>query len=448
MNETIQKLLYSGKSEITLPSGEYQGRFVINSPCTVTGENTVLWNDNDTVLSITSPGVVLKNLKIELFNCASEDIYAVEANSDVKCENTEIIGRVSGFGEEDKFTVKGKLLRLGKFRSETVNTFLTELETAEPSELIHEIADLTIEPKILKAGKNKIRITTSSLASNTYIYGSLTVRSAFDRKYYISGMAADDAESSCDRIIDLISENSGKSKDLIRISLMDYQSASENITENKSGISEKRSDQQKRTVPPAYPVQMAAGNVAAKPVPQPVYQPQPVQNMILKRGERIYIDNPDSVFQIFMGYRNLKARMELDPYVFLLDETGVTQRDSDFIYFGNMSSGCGSVVMNRDKSIILDLKKVPDYVKRISFVYSIYSPGYSLNFTYVKDPFIRIVQNNKTKYYLELNDMTSETTLIFTEIYKYSNRWKISAVGYGFREGLKKLCSNYGLIVS
>ena len=44
-------------------------------------------------------------------------------------------------------------------------------------------------------------------------------------------------------------------------------------------------------------------------------------------------------------------------------------------------------------------------------------------------------------------DFSIETALVVEELYRHSGEWKFSAVGSGFKGGLRALCLNYGVNV-
>ena len=46
-----------------------------------------------------------------------------------------------------------------------------------------------------------------------------------------------------------------------------------------------------------------------------------------------------------------------------------------------------------------------------------------------------------------LYDLQKETTVIAIDFYRYKGIWKVSAIGAGYIDGLKKLCESYGLEV-
>lgn len=427
MSENLQNLLSSGGSYVTLPSGEYKGTFIIDRPCIIEGHNTTLWNKGQTVLLIRSSGVRLKNIRVELIG-SSSDSFSVYNEYDVMCENVEIMGRVYGFGGEDSFPEISRQIKLGEFKSDSRNTFLLDIFAPSDSTRIStKMKDIYIEPEILHKGINTIRITVNPVTQNSYIYGDLLFESTFNRRFYLTGISTDRGEVCNDKIIssDSLSLSSGQEK---IISMVNTAVNTQPVAEKKqiNNNSYDYSEKNKRTNP-------------ASEVPVPY---------VLKRGERVYIGNYTDKMKVFIGCKGTMVKMDIDPYVFLLNSTGVTSCDDDFIYFGNKESRCGSVIFNDDKTIDVDLTRVPDYIERISFVYSIYLPGPNDNFSKVVDPYLTIFQNGKEAVRYIASELFAETTIIFIEIYKHNGKWKINTIGQGYKEGLKKLCSSYGLIVS
>lgn len=458
MDEVIQSLFSSLEENITLPSGEFKGPFVIDHPCTVEGKNTTLWNDNETVLDLKCKGITLKNIRVELINSQSDDVFAIKSAGDCICENIELIGRVSGFGEEDSFKELSKQIKLDRFRSDEDNTFILDLFSPGDSEISTDIADITVEPAVLSPGQNTVKLTVGSLPQNTYIYGDMIVKGMFKRRYYISGISSSEGNICTDHKIELSEKNENAGSKIVSMISSAPQSTVDAVREKVSDHSEVKEANNAYNVQPAKnekPINNVqvrqTNNVQIRQTNTYIQQGTQYNQAgpyTLRRGERVFIDDTFSRFKIYMGFRMLKSKIDLDPYVFLLNNSGVTSCDSDFVYFGNTVSGCGSVQINKDRSIDLDLNRIPDHISRISLVYSIYLPGPGDNFSKVVDPYIRIFQNGKEKFNFLVNDLITETTMIFVDFYKHNHNWKISAVGFGYREGLKKLCSSYGLIVS
>lgn len=44
-------------------------------------------------------------------------------------------------------------------------------------------------------------------------------------------------------------------------------------------------------------------------------------------------------------------------------------------------------------------------------------------------------------------DYSTETAIVFGELYKHAGEWKFNAVGSGFNGGLGSLCRNFGIDV-
>jgi len=153
---------------------------------------------------------------------------------------------------------------------------------------------------------------------------------------------------------------------------------------------------------------------------------------------------------------------DLDASAFLLGDTGKVRRDEDFIFYGQLSSGCGSVEHtgdNRtgdgdgdDEALQIELEKVPQAIKRIVVCVTIYdAEAKNQNFGQVGDAFMRIVNvdNDIEIARFDLSeDYSSETAMIFGEVYRNNGEWKFKAVGQGFSGGLEALCHQFGVNVS
>ncbi len=146
---------------------------------------------------------------------------------------------------------------------------------------------------------------------------------------------------------------------------------------------------------------------------------------------------------------------------FLVKEDGKVRADNDFIFFNNLKSVDGSVEHtgdNRtgegdgdDETIKVDLTKVPADVNKIIFCAVIYDgQARNQNFGQVSNAYIRIVNaqgGSEVARYDLSEDGSTETAMIFGELYKHNGEWKFRAVGQGFAGGLGPLASSYGVAV-
>ena len=153
---------------------------------------------------------------------------------------------------------------------------------------------------------------------------------------------------------------------------------------------------------------------------------------------------------------------DLDASAFLLTSTGKVRGDNDFIFYNNLSDAAQSVLHtgdNRtgdgdgdDESLKIDLPKIPADVDKIAFTVTIHdAEARRQNFGQVGGAFIRLV-NDATGVEVARYDLTedasTETAMIFGELYRHNNEWKFRAVGQGYAGGLKAMCAQYGISAS
>ncbi len=156
------------------------------------------------------------------------------------------------------------------------------------------------------------------------------------------------------------------------------------------------------------------------------------------------------------------ADYDLDASAFLLGENGKVRSDNDFIFYNQLCSTCGSVEHtgdNRtgagdgdDEALKVDLEKVPDAIKRIVVCVTIDdAEARRQNFGQVSDAFMRIVNldNDIEIARFDLSeDYSTETAMIFGEVYRHNGEWKFKAVGQGFAGGLESMCNQFGVNVA
>lgn len=155
------------------------------------------------------------------------------------------------------------------------------------------------------------------------------------------------------------------------------------------------------------------------------------------------------------------APFDLDGAVFLLNASGKVRSDADFVFYNNLKSADGSVVHsgdNRtgagegdDESCTIDLSKVPADVDRIAVCVTIHeAETRKQNFGMVSKAFVRCVNLNGNieiaRYDLS-EESSTETAMVFGEVYRAGIDWKFRAIGQGFKGGLGALAKNYGVNV-
>ncbi|BES86202.1 tellurium resistance protein TerE [Pectobacterium araliae] len=152
---------------------------------------------------------------------------------------------------------------------------------------------------------------------------------------------------------------------------------------------------------------------------------------------------------------------DLDASVFMVGEDGKVLSDANFIFFNNKLSPCASVEHqgdNRtgegdgdDEQVKIHLAKVPAEVKKLVFSVTIYdAEGRKQNFGMVSNSFMRVYNNDTSAEIARFDlseDASTETAMIFGELYRNGTEWKFKAVGQGFAGGLSALAAQHGVNV-
>ena len=155
------------------------------------------------------------------------------------------------------------------------------------------------------------------------------------------------------------------------------------------------------------------------------------------------------------------ADFDLDASAFLLAANDKVRGETDFIFYNQTRSPEGSVEHtgdNRtgegdgdDEAVKINLAKVPDDVQKIAITVTIHdAENRGQNFGQVQNAFIRVVndQTNVEIVRFDLNeDYSTETAMIFGELYRHNGEWKFRAVGQGYNGGLRAMCGQYGISI-
>jgi len=153
------------------------------------------------------------------------------------------------------------------------------------------------------------------------------------------------------------------------------------------------------------------------------------------------------------------AAFDLDGSAFLLNATGKIRSDADFIFYNNLKSSDGSVEHTGDnttgegegddESISVNLSAVPADVDKIVVAVTIHeAETRSQNFGQVTNAFVRVVNadnSSEIARYDLAEDASTETAMVFGEVYRAGSEWKFRAVGQGFAGGLGPLAAGYGV---
>ncbi len=185
----------------------------------------------------------------------------------------------------------------------------------------------------------------------------------------------------------------------------------------------------------------------------------------LNKGGNVSLSKEDPGLKVAMVGLGWDARatdgaaFDLDASAFLLNADGRVRSDTDFIFYNQKKSADGSVEHQGDnltgagegddEQVKVTLGGVPQDVQKIAFCVTIHeAEGRKQNFGMVSNAFIRVVNaDNSTEIarYDLSEDASTETAMVFGELYRNGAEWKFRAVGQGFNGGLGPLAKNYGV---
>lgn len=187
----------------------------------------------------------------------------------------------------------------------------------------------------------------------------------------------------------------------------------------------------------------------------------------LQKGGNVNLSKTDpNLKQVLLGL-GWDARatdgvdFDLDASIFMVTESGKVRSDSDFIFYGQLRSACGAIEHtgdNRtgagdgdDEALKIKLDQVPAAITRLVVAVTIHeAQARKQNFGMVHDAFIRLVniETNVEITRFDLSeDYSTETAMVFGEIYRYGGEWKFKAVGQGYTGGLRALAIQHGVNV-
>lgn len=155
------------------------------------------------------------------------------------------------------------------------------------------------------------------------------------------------------------------------------------------------------------------------------------------------------------------AAFDLDASVFLVGDTGKVLSDAHFIFYNQKTSPDGAVVHSGDnttgagegddESVSINLPGVDPTIQRIVFAVTIHeAEARKQNFGMVRNAFMRVMNKDSGTEIARFDlseDYSTETAMVFGEVYRNAGEWKFKAVGQGFAGGLAALATDHGVNV-
>jgi tellurium resistance protein TerD len=140
---------------------------------------------------------------------------------------------------------------------------------------------------------------------------------------------------------------------------------------------------------------------------------------------------------------------------------GQAVSDAHFVFFNNLRSPDGAIEHTGDnltgegggddEVIKVDLAGAPGDLDRVVFAVSIYeADSRGQNFGQVRNAYIRVVNqsdNREIARYDLSEDASTETAMVFGELYRNGTEWKFRAVGQGYSSGLAGIVRDFGVSI-
>ncbi|WP_069174204.1 TerD family protein [Streptomyces griseus] len=155
------------------------------------------------------------------------------------------------------------------------------------------------------------------------------------------------------------------------------------------------------------------------------------------------------------------AAYDLDASALLCNASGKVVSDRHFVFYNNLTSPDGSVEHTGDnltgegegddETIKVNLAAVPVDIDKVVFPVSIHdAENRGQSFGQVRNAFIRVVDQadgREIARYDLSEDASTETAMVFGELYRHAGEWKFRAVGQGYASGLRGIAMDFGVNV-
>lgn len=428
----IQTLLDNPDSAgvVTIPAGEYGGKFIIRKSCTVNGGGAVFWNSSGPVLVVHAENVFVNGLKIELTN----DNIPYEQRAAVYCcypdtrfSDVEINGMLLGIPKEEQYWGLPKTVSLGNLAAEQERAFVLELYAPVEARLSCGFHDIKLSQDILTVGFNTVTLTVGKVRSGSLLYGYITVSSAVTRKIIISGAVGEGEPANAGYMLCSVDREAP-----IRHSKM-----LENLDSVKLA-SMPEPEREKVEIP------IEAIDERSYASEDGYYE----ENVKISSGRRIPLSMKQ--YKIELLYKSAFSKPDIDGYMFMLGKNGFVGSDKRMIFFGNKCSECGSVQYTNDsdkRAMFVDFGAVPKDVTRMVLLFSIYGNDPTQLFSSLRGAEVSILCENGVHMHLPLESNMNCRTILALGFEKMDGVWEMISSGKGVGMSLEEICRSYGVTI-
>lgn len=155
-------------------------------------------------------------------------------------------------------------------------------------------------------------------------------------------------------------------------------------------------------------------------------------------------------------------KIDVDLSCFLIDKTGQTREDGDFVFYNNESTLDGAVKhlgdsrtgdgRGDDEVIFFDLNGIPFDVIRIPLVLSIYDERIrGWNFGMLQDVYLRLVNREDNdeilRIVIDAEEFKNNTAVFVATVVREGPKWFLEVPLQNVEGGLAAVAKQYGIIV-
>jgi len=188
----------------------------------------------------------------------------------------------------------------------------------------------------------------------------------------------------------------------------------------------------------------------------------------LSKGQNVSLSKTDPALKHILIGLGWDARssdgqpFDLDASLFMTGDNKKVPSDAYFIFYNQLRSPEGAVEHTGDnltgdgdgddESILVQLEKMPANISSLFIAVTIHdAEARRQNFGQVSNAFVRLVNHENGQEVLRFDlseDYSTETAMVFGEVYRHNGEWKFRAIGQGYAGGLLSLCHQYGVNVA
>jgi stress response protein SCP2 len=401
----IQKMLDAG---VNIPTGEYEGPFLINRPSVTDGGGSTLYirDTAAAALNIGAEGVTVKNLNIQ---AATPDSPALLLSPDTTLENVFVYGCVIGKKTEEGFFDIPYSLSVGSVPADEPFEFTIKIEVPADCEIAAE-RGVSLSSAQLSKGTNTVGIRLPQARAGSIIRRSVYIKTAVFRRMIFTAKASSDVKRK--GYAPLLFEPLG-----VQTVLPDF-----------AGVLKPKAPQV---------VTAVKRNITGSGITTILPKPAIGGKTVITRGMH-YPLAPDDFLEIeFIT----DSHSDIDAYVFLHDGSMVMRDSRNLVFFGNdnaMNNAISYLHTNLRRAVYIDLGKITNNVGEIDVVYASYD-NTPINGT------VTIKTRNET---ISIFADGSAPVITAFQITANSPGFVLTPLIMPYRRGIAELIRSYGLEVN